>query len=353
MKIYFCDECNESIPLQDIKDNKAVTLKGKIYCNNCNPLQGIKERPVSQPGGGMFTYLFFVVIVLLGVVIYLMISANFKNEEVKYVTTQAFDLSQEEIAGLGGAIEELKGEVRELGKKLDVSVTGLSNLESEVLVIRGDLQGLGAETDNMTKNFQSVTNARERLDKFALKQDEFTATLRAFEKGFGAFAKQLSALELKFGKLKNLIDSGTSLVAEGGFGAGGSFSEPPKESAALLKIKDKLTSDDDGERFEAVYQVLDERIKEALPLVLPLIEDPDQFVQVGAIQTVGEFLYSDAVPHLIKVLRDPDVTVRDEALRQLVRMTGQNDLDFDVRGPVSQREKAIRKWEKWVAEGGK
>ena len=78
--------------------------------------------------------------------------------------------------------------------------------------------------------------------------------------------------------------------------------------------------------------------------------DVDQFVQVGAIQTVGEFLYQEALPVLVKVLRDPDATVRDESLRQLIRMTGKNDLNFDVRGSDSVREKAIRKWEKWLKD---
>ena len=125
-----------------------------------------------------------------------------------------------------------------------------------------------------------------------------------------------------------------------------------EESHQLQAIKKKLASKDDGERFEAVFEVLDNRIKEALPYVLPLIEDPDPFVQIGAMQSVGEFLYMPALPYLVRVLRDPDVTVRDEALRQLIRMTGQNDLNFNVRGSDGERERAVRKWEKWLKDSG-
>jgi len=71
-------------------------------------------------------------------------------------------------------------------------------------------------------------------------------------------------------------------------------------------------------------------------------------VQVGAIQTVGEFLYLPAIPILVKVLKDPDVTVREEALLQLIRMTGETSLNFDPRGSNSERDKAVKKWEEWL-----
>ena len=37
MKIYFCDGCNESIPLSDIQAGQATTIKGKLFCKNCIP----------------------------------------------------------------------------------------------------------------------------------------------------------------------------------------------------------------------------------------------------------------------------------------------------------------------------
>ena len=45
MKIYFCDGCNESIPLDDIQAGQATTIKGKLFCRNCIPLG------VTAPGG--------------------------------------------------------------------------------------------------------------------------------------------------------------------------------------------------------------------------------------------------------------------------------------------------------------
>ena len=42
MKIYFCDGCNESIPLADIQAGQVTTIKGKLFCGNCNPLNTVR-----------------------------------------------------------------------------------------------------------------------------------------------------------------------------------------------------------------------------------------------------------------------------------------------------------------------
>jgi hypothetical protein len=329
MKIYFCDDCNESIPLQDIKDSKAATLKGKIYCRNCNPLKEVESQKVQYRSTRLTNSMLMVVGALLVVVICLMILSQLDLRLQNHFE----DMIGQKVIGLN---ETMEGQNEKISK-----------LETELMEIRGDLLGLRAENENMSKNFQSVTNVRERLDELILKQDEFSTSLEEMSKRQARYGGEIKDLDTRFDGLAQTLKSGTFLSP----GSGDSWdSEQGGESARVETLKQKLQSKDAGERFEAVYEVLDERVKEALPYVLPLIEDPDQFVQVGAIQTVGEFLYMDSLPTLVKVLRDADATVRDEALRQLIRMTGQNNLSFDVRGSESEKEKAIRKWEKWLKD---
>lgn len=347
MKIYFCDACNESIPLQDIKDNKAATLKGKIYCKNCNPLKDVVEQRSQAPAPAFNTLLMVVIIVLLVVVISLMVFYK-GAPDVEYVSTGDLqDTLQRFEQNVGAQTDLVRQEQAALDESLKQQALNLSKIESEMMVTRGDVQGLKSENENMSKNFQSVTNVRERLDTFILKQDEFSTALAESHADLERYRGQLKELDRRVEKMSMSIKTGSLFTS----GKTGDW-EPSAtgESAEVKGIREKLESKDAGARFEAVYQVLDERIKAALPFVLPLIEDPDQFVQVGAIQTVGEFLYQEALPVLVKVLRDPDATVRDESLRQLIRMTGKNDLNFDVRGSDSEREKAIRKWEKWLKD---
>jgi hypothetical protein len=70
MKIYFCDGCNESIPLTDIQAGQVTTVKGKLFCRNCIPPGGAASAapapPPARRGAGPVT-----VGVLLLVVAYL------------------------------------------------------------------------------------------------------------------------------------------------------------------------------------------------------------------------------------------------------------------------------------------
>lgn len=347
MKIYFCDTCNESIPLQDIKDNKAATLKGKIYCKNCNPLKEIEMKAGRAPGNTSIILLLIVIVILVGAGLGMMLVNQFgqKDEFAKADDLRAsrvlFQQVSEDLEELGRELEALKGALEEDRGRY-------SKMESELLVVRGDLQGVRSETENMSKNFQSVTNVRERLDQFMLKQDEFTTSLAEHETRLSQITAQTADLNSRYQDLTLAVSQGTTVAVP----ADTSSQDDPSNfvNARVEEIQKKLQSKDDGVRYEAVCDVLDERLKGALPFVLPCIEDTDQFVQIMAIQTVGEFLYMDALPSLIKVLRDPDVTVRYEALRQLVRMSGQSDLDFDVHASESEREKAIKKWEKWMKD---
>ena len=61
MKIYFCDLCNESIPLEDLKDGKASTIKGKIFCRGCNPLNTVESSTTKSGVGVMLPIALFVV----------------------------------------------------------------------------------------------------------------------------------------------------------------------------------------------------------------------------------------------------------------------------------------------------
>lgn len=346
MKIYFCDECNESIPLQDIRDNVAATLKGKIFCKKCNPLKEVQTHKLHFASTALTQILLFVVAILLVVVIGLMLFFP-RGQDDLYVTHEDMTQSVNQIEGRFQTLldSDLSQEINALRDDLKAQEAKLEKIDTEMMAIRGDLLGLGSENENMQKNFQAVTNVREKLDRFLLKQDEFSASLEAFNSDSLRIRNRVAELGLQVDRLAEAFKAGIMMAQDV---SGADDSSPNTESALLLAVRKKLESKDTGERFDGVYEILDNRIKEALPFVLPLIEDPDQFVQVGAIETVGEFLYLEALPTLVKVLRDPDVTVRAESLRQLIRMTGQNDLEFDVRDSEPEREKAVKKWEKWL-----
>lgn len=53
-----------------------------------------------------------------------------------------------------------------------------------------------------------------------------------------------------------------------------------------------------------------------------------------------------AIPPLIQILRDEDVSVRYFACIALVRLTGQR-FGYHAYAPEAEREAAVREWEKW------
>src|SRR5262245_45784567 len=69
MKIYFCDGCNESIPLADIQAGQVTTIKGKLFCRNCIPLGSGASTSAAPPAESRGTHP-LVVLALLGLLAY-------------------------------------------------------------------------------------------------------------------------------------------------------------------------------------------------------------------------------------------------------------------------------------------
>jgi len=346
MKIYFCDVCNESIPLQDIKDGVATTVGGKIYCASHNPLQAMQGITANKSTEKTSIVLFAIVIVLLMAVLAIMLWGQ-GNKDEEFATLSSQDKLRGDVGNVTERLNLLQPDVVALKVKSQEQETILTGIQTDIIQLRGDLAGVRGEVRNLSENLSTTSDLRTAVDGVALKLGEFNGRMSALENDYSGIRQRLNGYKAD---LDRLAQAGPVAVSPQATNSGEPAHKPAteKESKELKELKAKLTSKDNSVRFEAVNLVYDNRIKEALPYLLPLLEDPDQFVQVGAIQTVGEFLYLPAIPVLVKVLKDPDVTVREEALLQLIRMTGETGLNFDPRGSNSERDKAIKKWEDWL-----
>ncbi len=347
MKIYFCDVCNESIPIQDIKDGVATTVGGKIYCRSHNPLQAVQGLAVKKSSEKTSIVLFAIVIVLLMAVLAIMLwGQGDKDEEFATLSSQV--KLRSDLGNITERLNLLQPDTVALKVKSQEQETILSGIQTDIIQLRGDLAGVRGEVRNLAENLTTASDLRTEVKELALKLGEFNGRMSSLENEYSSIRQRLNSYRADLDKLAS---AGPVTVTTSGTKPGSTRTDKPakaEESKELKELKGKLTSKDNSVRFEAVNLVYDNRIKEALPYLLPLLEDPDQFVQVGAIQTVGEFLYLPAIPILVKVLKDPDVTVREEALLQLIRMTGETSLNFDPRGSNSERDKAVKKWEEWL-----
>jgi archaellum component FlaC len=356
MKLFFCDICNESIPLQDIKDNRATTIKGKIFCRACNPLNELvtSDGPTAQPVlparaessfGGSIALLYVGLVASLGASGYLLYERAFSGAEQGQRIASRVDRVEEDVAEskqnmkmIAGNLEGLSG-LRALPARLD-------RIDEEVARARGELTTVGTAVAAAEKNLNTVGSLRERLDQLALRQDEITKSIGRLEGIVGTIQSEL----------REVADRPPVIVTNDSGDAEGTGTDPAAGTGEavvgvnpkLAELVEKLGSSDAMVRWEAVDQVRVAKEKALIPHVVKLLADRDTFVRAQAIYTLGELKATKAVPDLIKLLRDDEQMIREEALTALVEITGQT-IKFDLSNKT-EREKGIKRWEEWLAK---
>ena len=84
------------------------------------------------------------------------------------------------------------------------------------------------------------------------------------------------------------------------------------------------------------------------PGLLVLLDSPDPSERAWAVFELTRRRAPEAVPGLIRRLRDEDGGIRLYADRGLRELTGE-DLGFRASAPDDEREAAVRRWETWWA----
>ncbi len=342
MKLFFCDICNESIPLQDIKENKSTTIKGKIFCCECNPLNEIESTSSgsgSGVGGGLIGVMIVLLLAVAGALGYLIY-------EMKFAQGEGPALSSNGSADSNAAgIEELKNAVATMRGRLD-ALSGALDLPAQVAALQEAAAGQAAFRSRVSQavaelqeGLVAVGGLRERVDAMALALEGSGQSMERIGAAIESVKAQLAAIEAR----PVASSSGGDSRIEGG----GDAEPGPELDAELIAIVKKLSAADPMARWEAVDQIRRRRESRLVGDVIPLLDDRDTFVRAQAIYTLGELKAMPAVPRLVKLLRDDEIMIREEALTSLVVITGQN-FKFEVTGGRNVREKGIRKWEDWL-----
>lgn len=335
MKIYFCDGCNESIPLADIQAGQATTIKGKLFCRACIPPGGLAAAapagPPARSGAGPVTV---TVLVLL----------------VAYLAWR--DLPARLLApGDGEALAELEsGDQRRaaglLESDLDQLRTAADELDRKLVFQRADLDGLRAAVADLQRGLEGLRDALDGLQRGQAETGLLIEKLnlqenraRSLEARIDTLADMLAAHEQKLAlRVAEVAPAPAAATAPG---------IDPTLQAELDAIRRQLLDADAGQRFAAVDRIAKGRHKALAADLLPVLQDEDAFVRQLAMQVLGDFGAAEAVPALLDVLEDPNAVIRKAASEALVRLTGY-DPGFDPRGSEAERRKAVRKWRDWV-----
>ncbi|HTE06671.1 MAG TPA: HEAT repeat domain-containing protein [Planctomycetota bacterium] len=337
MKIYFCDGCNESIPITDIQSGQVTTIKGKLFCRKCIPPgSGGSAAPVATGRTGTHPLVVVLLLVLIG-----------------YLAWRDLPRLASAVTGDGEAAAELaasdqRAGLSDLDGRLGALATRLDEVERQLLFQRGDVDTVRGSAADLSR---SIDQAREELEG-----------LRRGQAETGQLIEKLHFQENRTHDLEGRIDTHAEMLtqleqrvatglAERQAGVAQTAAAAPAadatQQAELDAIRRQLLDADAGMRFDAVEKISKGRHKSLATNLVPVLKDEDPFVRIRAMQVLGDFGEAGAVPALFDVLDDPSPPIRKTASETLKRLTG-HDAGYDPLASKPERDKAVKKWRELV-----
>jgi hypothetical protein len=333
MKIYFCDGCNESIPITDIQSGQVTTIKGKLFCRTCIPPGG---GAAAVPAGAVRTGTHPLVVVLLLAL-------------MGYLAWRDLPLLASAVTGDGEATAELSaGDQRAALDGLDQRLGGLSarldEFERQLVFQRGDVDTVRGTTADLARGVDQVREELEGLRRGQAETGQLIEKLHFQENRTHELEARHNALADVVALQEQRLAAGIAAQpAEGGPATQVAQAEDATAQAELEAIRRQLLDADAGQRFDAVEKIGRGRHKVLAPNLIPVLQDEDPFVRSRAMQVLGDFGTTEAVPALFLVLDDDSPTIRKTAAETLRRLTG-HGADYDAVGTKPERDKAVKRW---------
>jgi hypothetical protein len=341
MKIYFCDGCNESVPLADVQSGRMTTIKGKLFCSNCIPPSTVSPAPLSQPSRARSNPLWAVlIIVLVGWTIWrdwpIIANTAPLTEEVQ---------PRDPLGDMARSIEAI--DVRLMQSVADGGQSG-----RELLSLRADLEMLRAAD---AEQLRAASRLEDDVDRLAHTQAEMGRLIEKVQmtvnltevlnERVDALSDSVAAHQAMLSMVR--VPSGDGVMPLELEQAPQQLVDPARE-ALVSEVRRLLLDPEPDMRFEAVYRVEEDNVVELVPELIAMLEDEDMFVCLQAMRVLGDFDAEEAVPALFDVLEGTIEPIRNEAAGTLVRLTGY-DPGFEAKASLSERSKAITRWREWYA----
>jgi hypothetical protein len=342
LKIYFCDACNESIPLKDLHSNRITFDAGKIYCANCGgkrPRTGARAAAWFVAGGVVLT-----VLVALA-----------------YVGGRELQAGRDQTDGVARSVTRIE--------------TALNHLRADAFT-RGECERMIApliESADKTRKDFGVVEERLRAAESGLRTEVAASEARTAEELKKVSAKIAELAEsvrrgeadaAQIGALKANLDSLTEKVAELAAARRDAPASAPSnatptegapagktngaEDAEFARLSAMLRENDAGRRYEAVNGLANLHVDGAIEALEGALADPESFVRDAAVRALRRHASLKSVPRIIGALRDPDLFVRTSAKAALKQLVGVEPA-FDPDAEPARREKGVKDFEAWWA----
>lgn len=357
VKIYFCDICNESIPLKDLELGAAIAIKGKVICERCNP-QGTPRAAapstsfspapvaaaVGSGGGGLSGWVSAIALIASVAAL----SLNFMQREDGRNTSQTLQQSLQnsgherdlKIEKLLGEQKAIAKELQDLAKSLRGEILGELDKERMSSENRGAL--LKERLDLLQESLRQTDTLRTRVEQIDAWKSGTVQTLAAIKADLESYMQELRSVKEAAAK----ASSGSAQPAAG-IVVGGPAATPAVPVPGWEDILKRLKDADPGVRWTAILDLVATGDPRAVPYLLPLLKDTDHFVRKNAADSLGELDAKAAVGELIDALNDTEHYVRESVYTALKRITKQS-IKFDPYAKTKEeRDRGIAAWRDW------
>lgn len=341
LKIYFCDSCNESIPLKDLHSNRITFDAGKIFCAGCAP-----KRPlaVSRLGAG----------VIAGAIGFAALAG------IAFLGGREIQRGLSDTAAVARAAARLEAEVNRL--RADAFTRAecermIAPLAESAEKVRKDFAAVEERLRNLD---EGLRGSLAKLDRDVAEAAGQVGELRSAAGQAGRTTAEqttiIAALKAEIDVLKSgLADLSRKLDAAPGpdrrtptTDAGPSEPTVGPEDAELRRLASMLKEADAGRRYEAVNGLANLHATGAVEALEGALGDGESYVRDAAVRALRRHASLKSVPKIIGVLRDSDLFVRTSAKAALKQLVGVEPA-FDPDADQARREKGVKDFEAWWA----
>lgn len=339
VEILFCDICGESVPQGDLDAGKALRLKGKIIgvcCTEALPL-GDSSGAGSSPAGLTTVGAF----VLAGVA-----------AATIYLDSRIAGMEENMGQSSGAVAQSLKSQAEQWGD-MQQRMDNLMPRDGNA-ALKGQVDGLGEKLAALESRVGQVHASVRGHDVRFGGLEESAKAIRGAQGQIGTAVQKVEAEVLRLGgDLARLAAAPRREAVEAaplpGERPSGVLPVDPVAAALPAQLQHHVTrlkDADEGNRFDAVDNLVASKDPKVVPHLLPMLKDPDIFVRRLTAEGLSGFKSKAVVAALITALADSESLMRHTAYDSLKKVTGQN-IRFDPDGSTSVRNQARRKWEDW------
>jgi hypothetical protein len=358
MEVVFCDLCNESVPLTDLRQGRAVRRAGRVICAACevamsaqapanSPHSAVLSAPhpaeapdshlapargaapvVLSRGSGVGVVMGLFVLVVGALALHRVDLRLESFEEAQVAQAKALQTAREQSARALEAAASVRAGSGVLEQRL-------ANSEANTASLREELE---------RRAQHSAAQAEEQLAREAARADDLR---RSFEAQLLERERRIEELGLRLAKsedgvrvLRQQLDQALAeaLAAREREPAA---SQPAPPAPAWQAFLPRLFDENPSVRWQAVDELSRAGDPAVLEPVCRALADKDLFVRMRAAGALGELKLEAGIPALLDALADPEPMVREAACQSLKLVSGR-DPRFDPLASESEREKRLR-----------